>query len=103
SIGTELSAFLPHPSHFSEDHLSMGPDIPFRMPFGVLNAVRHRPTPRLGFRPGRDVLQRRVFELVPVHEIPSERIALHVRLIRGPTASCFLMACIQSRCTSPSM
>lgn len=67
AVWTCLSAFLLHPSYFRKNHLRVGPDISFRMPLGILCAVRHRLTPWLGFGPSRDVFQRRLFELLPVH------------------------------------
>ena len=50
------------------NHLGVGPDISLGMPLGILSAVRHRPTPRLGFGPSRDLLRRSLFELLPVHD-----------------------------------
>jgi len=35
---------------------------------GILGTVCHRPTPRLRFRPGQDVVERCLLEFLPVHD-----------------------------------
>ena len=59
------------------DHFRMGPDIPLGMPFGILVAICHRPTPRLGLSPIDDVFDGCLFECLPIHDqISTSRASL---------------------------